>query len=238
MEDSLDLHLPPRGSPKPLPAAEPARPNATANWSVGAGISYSSDGFGPMALGVGLGSSGGPTAYVPSIPGGALLLERRLSRSVFLLLQPNFYMSRSAVNDIREAVENSVSIDAQLGFRWVINPGGAVEVGLAHTVVGSYNRTNRVGNRYRTASDTVSGGDVWADTTGKRYGFRVSTALVVERELTKGLWLRLSGDFLRVGYAETTIRAVYEDDWVEEDSANAWAIGFYPAGNLLLRLAF
>ena len=205
---------------------------ATPKWSVGAGISGSM-GEGSWAY------AGTGDLHVSAGMASLVLFERRLGRGVFLMLEPEIYYRNELVDDIEEEDRKTGRLDVLTGVRWVANPGGVVEVGMAHLIDGSYRRATHTGEFYRQGNDEVESGQFWGTSTTNEYGIGLRNSLVAERELVDRLWLRVSASLLYLGYGTGDLELVYEaDNLVEKDDVRVFAVGFVPIASLTLRLAF
>jgi hypothetical protein len=204
-------------------------PRDVPRFSLGAGFGFSVD-----AGGTGLGSlgaigNGSTTAAVT--PTGSALFELAATRSVRLMLgaSGNYSKRVHAKSDVPDtSPESRWILGGGVGVRWVLNPGGVVELspalllgmhgGRVNQYVGSVRETN--GISYMTRYDEVS------------LGVDGRLGIVLERALLPNLHLRFEAYFLRGGYDRFASRT----NGVITRHARA-GLGWGLAPSLVLRLS-
>jgi len=221
----------------PAPAAYPntSNPQLT-DWSLGAGVQYGllAD-TGLTSLGSSLSPSSGSTT--PSIR-TSVFMERRLWKHTYLLLQPDFDYTKYNHNSPNSAsatiVDRSTSAGLSAGLRWVANPAGVVELGMAHLIDFDWTQqTGSVLQDYQTALGTMS-----RRTRAELniYDVGLSTGIVAEYQLMSALWLRLNVPFLRVTYAKASLKETDLSGVVLSESN--FGASLYAAPRLELRLTW
>lgn len=212
---------PPWNQPQPQPLHE-AVP-VPKNWNIGAGISFlfPTVGFPGISLGslgslAGTGSLASLTAGAP-LPRLTLLIERRLSERLFLMLNGGIGYSGSQNQTFSAISSRTFAFDASAGVRGIFNPGGVVEVSAFGSVAVAY-----ANYEYRSILQTTDsmGMSVQTPTTlrGNSYTVGGLAGLALERELISGLALRLSSSILGFSYNGTASSSVVQDNTTENES--------------------
>jgi hypothetical protein len=147
---------------------------------------------------------------------GTVLLERRLLRSLHLLVEPELGYSRQVLDPEQgqapaQGAEPTVStvLAVVAGVRWVANPGDVVELGMTHLLEARFGWLTANGTRSRP----LSNGDlqlVGTHITQRSQGIGFSTGLVAERKLMSQLWVRVHLVFLKAAYEFLRVR--YQDE--------------------------
>lgn len=204
-------HRPLTPGANPYTGAVPAAPPEQAqvpkeieqtNWSVGGGLATET----PSAVGMS-GYQGNYSAL--SRFSSTLLFERRLSRSLFLLVQPRLLYHKAADEPLDPDFETTTFEESRLGIeagiRWVANPGGAIELGMSHLAHVEYNRFVQQG-RYGWLSFGAERAEAEQIAVG------LSNAFIAERRLIPHLWLRLGVGLFGLQYYSTKILARDEEE--------------------------
>jgi hypothetical protein len=165
---------------------EPEAKKEEPNWSIGAGVCFSSYSLGYVSnlstLSTGLAS----TAVVVNAPLGNIFVERRLNRSFALLLklEGTYRNDENAYSD-----SNQGGLGLATGARWILNPGGFVELSLYSIVGGDWSFG-------KTTFKTV------ADYHTHFYGYDIGlgVGLAVEMRLLANLYLRFESLVGKFGY--------------------------------------
>jgi hypothetical protein len=231
------------GTPRAASATATATTNAfnapnpkVTDWSLGAGVQYGLLGdAGLTSLSSSLSASSGSTT--PSIR-TSVFMERRLWKHTYLLVQPDFdytkYNHNSPTAATATVIDRSTSVGLSAGLRWVANPGGVVELGMAHLIDFDWTqRTGSVQQDYQTALGIMS-----RRTRAELniYDVGLSTGIVAEYQLMSALWLRMNVPFLRVTYAKASLKERDLGNVVLSES-NVGA-SLYAAPRLELRLTW
>ena len=165
-------------------------------------------------------------------------MERRLWKHTYLLLQPDFDYTKYHHNSPNGAsvtvIDRSTSMGLSTGLRWVANPGGTVELGMAHLI--DFDWTQRTGSLlqdYQTALGTMS-----RRTRAELniYDVGLSTGIIAEYQLLSALWLRINVPFLRVAYAKARLKEKDLSGVVLSESN--FGASLYAAPRLELRLTW
>ena len=210
---------PPWNQPQPLHEAVPV----PRNWNLGAGISFlfPTVGFFPgvaigALAGAGSGALGGLSAGAP-LPRLTLLIERRLSERLFLMLNGGIGYSGSQSQTFSAISSRTFAFDASAGVRGIFNPGGVVEVSGFGSVAVAY--TNYEFRSIFQTTDSM-GMSVQTPTTvrGNSYTVGGLAGLALERELISGLALRLSSSILGFSYNGTATSSIVQDNTTENES--------------------
>jgi hypothetical protein len=181
-----------------VPAVASAQP-PFARFSLGAGLGLSFDVGNSGFIGTaGYGSSRAFTSNVVT-PTGTALFEVAVTRGVRLMLgmSGSYTKKIDAKSDVpNPAPESTWLLGGGIGVRWVLNPGGVVELspalllgvhgGRVNEDIDSVTDSNGV--PYMTRYDEVSLG------TDARFG------IVLEHALLPNLHVRFEAYFLRAGY--------------------------------------
>lgn len=239
-------HRPPTPETNPYMGAAPAAPSQHSkipeemektNWSVGGGLAVET----PSGVG-----NTDYTAYYPDSPrfSSSLLFERRLSRSLFLLVQPRIHYQKAENEPLNPDGETNsfeeLRLGIEAGIRWVANPGSTVELGMSHLARVEYNQFVQDGS-YGFVAPGYAGADADQIVVG------LSNAFIAERRLIPHLWLRLGAGLFGIHHYSTKITAIEEDEdeetgetsETERDSRiKGFRVGLIPSLALQLRLTF
>jgi len=150
--------------------------------------------------------------------------ERRLTRGVFAIVQPEFAYVQSKRAQA-ERTGHSGFLNIKGGVRWVINPNAPVEVGLSHVLYASLRD-----DTYEYASN------VWAKSKSKSVG--VDTSLVAERMLLPQLWVRVAVSMLTASWSQTTTTLEPNDTYSLDGVSRSFGVQLTVSPSLSLRLAF
>ncbi|MDB4975699.1 MAG: hypothetical protein JWN48_4040 [Myxococcaceae bacterium] len=232
--------------------ADPAatRDASSTRFSLGAGLGFASDGLGlggGLGGSLGYGSSYGLTSITGTTPFGTSLLELALSRRLRLFagisgqygkpLHPSRGSTGSSVSTASIFADDGKrwAVGGALGLRWVLNPGGVVEISPALQVGIHGAAVDHVASNVKTDGDGV----VQADRSElKSRGVDGRVGLVLERVLLANLFLRFEAYFARAGYdhhESHTQLALGGREHAKQDAVGA-TFGFAPS--LQLRLVF
>ena len=212
------VKTPPWNQPQPLHEAVPV----PKNWNLGAGISFLFpsmnfiSGAGSLVGLAGLGSVGSLSPGV-ALPRFTLLIERRLTDRMFLMLNAGIGYSGSQSQTFSAISSRNFSLDATAGVRGIFNPGGVVEVSAFGSVAVAY--TNYENRSIFQTTDSM-GMSVQTPTTlrGNSYTVGGLAGLALERELISGLALRLSSSILGFSYNGTSSSTTIQDNTTENES--------------------
>lgn len=175
------------------------------NWSLGAGIVYAPGDGNLNSLGSSLMVDSG--SREPTIR-SSVFMERRLWNSIYLLLQPDFgytkYHHASPSSMYSSLIDTSTTLGLSAGLRWVANPGGTVEIGMAHLV--DFDWTRRTGSVQQDYETTAGAQSIRTRAELNAYDIGLSTGIVAEYQLLSALWLRINVPFLRVAYVKASLK--------------------------------
>jgi hypothetical protein len=221
----------------PAPNDSVSRQSPVTDWSIGAGVQYTS--FADSAMGT-LNTSISSTAGLaaPSIR-ASVFLERRLWNHVYFLFQPDFdyrkYYRGSSDAKSSLMVDRSTSAGLSAGLRWVANPGAPVELGMTHLIDADWTYATASGPRYRTVEGTTS---AHTNVTMFAYDIGVSTGVVAEYKLMSQLWLRIHVAFLRAAFGKARVKYVDDDSSSSLDTDGNFNLSLFAAPRLELRLTW
>jgi len=204
-------------------------------WSVGAGMGFSV--YGGWTSGTGYGLAGLVSSYygyynisMPSSPIGKLLVERRLGESWALMFQLSGSYTDNGDSQ-RVSPELALSLSANLGTRWIINPGGAVEISPYVLLGGGMQEMKEVLVGYKS-----DGAPVYSDPSGTVIGLGVG--LVLERKLIDNLFLRLESLVAEITYSHVEGSTLSTDDKVSNLAVNRFTADLAFTPSIQLRLTF
>jgi hypothetical protein len=210
----------PWNQPQPVHEAVPV----PRNWNLGAGISFlfptasflPGIGLGALASAGSLGGLVGMGAGTP-LPRLTLLIERRLTERLFLMLNGGIGYSGSQSQTFSAISSRTFAFDASAGLRGIFNPGGIVEVSAFGSVAVAY--TNYEFRSILQTTDSM-GMSVQTPTTlrGNSYTVGGLAGLALERELISGLALRLSSSILGFSYNGVSNSSIVQDNTSENES--------------------
>jgi Outer membrane protein beta-barrel domain len=218
-------------------AAQDAAQASAERVSIGAGI-----GFSGGALG-GLGALGALSTQ-PVTPVGTALIELRASEHLRIVFSASGSYRRGKSLMFTEAplplegdagaVERTPtrsslwSYGARTGLRWVVNPGGVVEVSPLLTLGYS---------RYRS-KDQLSDSEPRGDRSQRSSVFDAQLGLVFERRLMEQLYLRLASSVLQLSRSHTRSDSHTDGglSTLRDDESTSVGLAFSPS--IELRLTF
>lgn len=225
MRAQLVAFLAVAGSAWPASAQEP-------DWTVGAGVTAVS--IGPRLVVGGSAQLGTPSSIVSSSlqPAFGFFLERRLAPAAWLLVQ-GLVNYQSAVDEIDPDLVEVTTAQVAAGPRFVLNPGGIVEVSAFVLAGGAYSYLFQRSQAEIGPTPQRQEGKATAWSAGATAG------LILERELVSRLALRFSVGVLAASYTRVTSRvdlAAIGD--LSERKQHAYDFGLRFSPGLELRLAF
>ncbi len=236
----LGLHLPvvawaqPSESPaapvEQVAPAAPATPAAAAptalpapvepRWSVGAGLSFFiwSSSSGVIARSSYPGTS--DYQYAPSYgaevqPRLGLLIERRIGEHTWVQFQLDGSYASSQDEENEWLSARKVDLDASLGLRRVFNPDGVIEVSYWGALGVGY--ANYLSHSLYSIPYPEPREDRFISRSHS-FSIGATVGLAFERELTEGLFLRLSSSFLGASWAQ--IHSTQTTNGVDSESSS------------------
>ncbi|HEY5961992.1 MAG TPA: hypothetical protein VIV60_35785 [Polyangiaceae bacterium] len=207
--------------------------NAPPLWAVGAGLSANfvtySGANALYASNLGMLSGSGASPLISPLA----FLEYRLDTALRVFVQPEFYYSQNKFeNETKSRYSGGYSVG--VGLRWIANPKGLVEVGMAHMLYVASSSYRAPTTLIPTNSGVAQ--SAWATPTTETFG--TATALVAERMLLPRLWLRVAATMFRAYLAKTTVTEEVENRESNSSHSNSASIRFGFEPSLSLRLAF
>lgn len=216
---------PAAAAPTALPA--PAEPR----WSVGAGLSF----FSWSSSSSLLSRSSATYQSAPSLgaevqPRLGLLIERRIGNHTWVQFQLDGTYASSQDDEEEWLSARRVDLDASLGLRRVFNPGGVIEVSYWGALGAGYANSLSHSRYTTTYYYPSSSSDEWVIDRSHSFSIGATVGLAFERELTEGLFLRLSSSLLGASWAQVA-RTVTTNGVDAESSSHETDLGlrFSPA---------
>ncbi len=218
-------------------------------WSIGAGIGFGAYYYptyggigtpGPASEGSqGLGAAGGLGGYVGdnwySSPNAHVMVEWQFADSLALLFQGGVsYSDNDSSGGNYEYYNVGVSILA--GLRWILNPGGAVEVSTYGAFSGSWSFGFSDIESDFEPPENLESWVVKNRSISYSLGFHIGLAL--ERKLLDNLYLRLESSLVRVAYGYGENKQTFSDEERSTSNSKSFSTGLAFSPAIQLRLAF
>jgi hypothetical protein len=194
--------------------------NEGSTWSLGGGIGLGRYSLGAVATAYPYGVSF--LAIGPSLsPAGDLFLERRVNESWALVANVMATYDEARENGAIRSLSTGLGVSA--GARWILNPGGTVEVSPVATFDGRWSRADARDPSWRTRVTS--------------YSANLVLGLVLERELTDSLFLRLESPIVEAGYRWGDMASSW-DGVVDRSEIAGYGATLALAPSIQLRMVF
>jgi hypothetical protein len=149
-----------------------------------------------------------------------------------LLQAEGFYFNSKSDTQNTESSGGGFSLSP--GVRWVANPEGVVEVGMAHVVYYAWGQSTT-----KTQGATIINASTTNGSTATTATFGTATAIVAERKLLPQLWLRVGATVLRASGSKSAVDyKMPNGGHMPSDEVQQFNIRFSFEPMLSLRLAF